>query len=377
MSTSLVTLAAPLPLPAPRVPLDIRVATPADLPFIDGLQKRHAKAVGWMPRQQLEGKIAAGNVIVAEGGRTEDGGLRTECDAARPSSACTQSSVLSTQSSAPLGYLIAADRYFKHDDVGIIYQMNVVPGAQRALVGAALLAAQFGRSAYGCRLYCCWCAQDLVAANRFWAAMGFVPLAYRAGSRGRRRVHIFWQRRVRAGDAATPWWYPSQTGGGSLREDRLVLPIPPGVRWDDEMPRVLPGTERTEDSGLRTESKKGRPRALPGRTSSPSQSSVLSTQSSIVACGLRFAPPAASTAAPAKRPPRAKGMKNDPKRIAAARELRDRWLEQVNDGGARLEAAGKYEVGRTLCGAGFQLESVDNQAVTPAPPLPLLPAAAA
>ena len=53
-------------------------------------------------------------------------------------------------------------------------------------------------------------------------------------------MHIFWQRRIREGDETTPWWFPSQTTGGSIREDRLVLPIPPGKHWSDEMPRILP-----------------------------------------------------------------------------------------------------------------------------------------
>src|SRR3954471_12516600 len=149
---------------------------------------------------------------------------------------------------SPLGYLIGNDQYFKRDDVGVIYQMNVLPGKQRGFVGAALLKAMFERSAYGCRLYCCWCAQD-IAANRFWEAMGFVPLAFRTGSRtkgakGAPRVHIFWQKRIREGDTTTPWWFPSQTTSGAIREDRLVFPIPPGVRWSDAMPIVLPGAER-------------------------------------------------------------------------------------------------------------------------------------
>jgi hypothetical protein len=119
----------------------------------------------------------------------------------------------------PVGYLISADRYFKRDDVGIVYQMNVVPGRQRGLVGATLLKAAFDRAAYGCRLFCCWCAQD-IAANRFWEAMGFVPLAFRTGSRGKgakgaSRTHVFWQRRVRAGDVTTPYWFPSQTTAGA------------------------------------------------------------------------------------------------------------------------------------------------------------------
>ena len=44
-----------------------------------------------------------------------------------------------------------------------------------------------------------------IAANRFWEAMGFVPLAFRGGRTregrgGKPRVHIFWQKRIRAGD---------------------------------------------------------------------------------------------------------------------------------------------------------------------------------
>jgi len=85
-----------------------------------------------------------------------------------------------------VGYCIGNDQYFKRDDVGIIYQMNVVPDRQRGLIGATLVKAMFDRAAYGCKLFCCWCAQD-IEANRFWEAMGFVPLAYRAGSRSRGR----------------------------------------------------------------------------------------------------------------------------------------------------------------------------------------------
>src|SRR4029079_628786 len=98
-----------------------------------------------------------------------------------------------------------------------------------------------------CKLYCCWCAQDL-DANRFWEACGFVPLAFRTGARGKGkkgapRMHIFWQKRIREGDVTTPWWFPSQTSGGAMMEDRLVFPIPPGGHWSDAMPVVFPGQE--------------------------------------------------------------------------------------------------------------------------------------
>jgi hypothetical protein len=65
--------------------------------------------------------------------------------------------------------------------VGIIYQLNVLPMKQRHLVGAALVKAMFDRAAYGCKLFCCWCAQD-IQANYFWESIGFVPIAFRTGS---------------------------------------------------------------------------------------------------------------------------------------------------------------------------------------------------
>jgi hypothetical protein len=59
---------------------------------------------------------------------------------------------------------------------------------------------------------------------------------------------------------------------------------------------------------------------------------------------------------PPANPPREK-KKCDPRLVAAARELRDRWLEHVNAGELTLEGAGKYDVVRVL----------------PSPTAPLLP----
>lgn len=50
---------------------------------------------------------------------------------------------------------------------------------------------------------------------------------------------------------------------------------------------------------------------------------------------------------PRAKTPRVK-IKADPKLIAMARELRDRWLEEVNSGEYRIEPAGKYEIGRRI-----------------------------
>src|SRR5688572_26467179 len=74
-----------------------------------------------------------------------------------------------------------------------------------------------------------------------------------------------------------------------------------------------------------------------------------------VADGGRVSSPAgaANAAAGDSRPPaapapraKAEKPKCDPKLVAAARELRDRWLEQVNADPAMLIAAGKYDVGK-------------------------------
>jgi hypothetical protein len=226
--------------------------------------------------------------------------------------------------------------------------MNVVPGRQRGFVGATLLKAQFERSAYGCKLYCCWCAQD-IEANRFWESTGFVPLAYRAGSETKSHVHIFWQKRIRSGDETTPYWFPSQTSSGSIREDRLVLPIPPGMRWSDEMPRVLPQGQLPVGGGrLPVKEGKKRPPASPASARPNPSKSGDSRPASPYDTGrskLHFAVPE-PVKTPKEQAPREKrkSVKNDPKLVAAARELRDRWLERVNADPTALPSRGKYDV---------------------------------
>jgi hypothetical protein len=327
-------------IPIPRSPVTVRVATPADLPFIDSLQKRHSKQVGWMPMKSLEGKVSAGEVLIAEE-VTGHSSLVTCGRLPEREGPASDKGQVTSDTDVRVGYVIAADRYMKRDDVGIIYQMNVVPTHQRGLIGATLLRAQFERSAYGCRLYCCWCAQDL-AANRFWEAMGFVPLAFRAGSRDKGRVHIFWQRRIRAGDATTPWWYPSKTNGGSIREDRIVLPIPPGTHWSEVRAMILPGMESSEVGGQRS-GQKALP--APARRAKPKP---IAKRNPVARNGMWFDVPkqpekVATAKAPKEKRPKAT---HDRRLIAAARELRDRYLEHVN--GQVLAREGKYDVSRTI-----------------------------
>lgn len=211
-STPAATALAPLAVaPVPRCSVSVRPATMQDAPFLDQLQKMHGHMVGFFPRKQMHAYLEDGHVLIAE-----------------------------DHAGTTIGYVIARDQYMKRDDVGIVYQLNVLPLKQRHLVGATLIKAAFDRAAYGCRLFSCWCAQD-IQANWFWESIGFIPLAFRTGSRAKQRTHIFWQRRIRDNDDSTPYWFPAKTEAGAVGEDRIVLPIPPGTHWRDPMPTILPG----------------------------------------------------------------------------------------------------------------------------------------
>jgi GNAT superfamily N-acetyltransferase len=264
-----------------------------------------------------------------------------------------------------IGYCIGNDQYFKRDDVGIIYALNVLPGLQRKLIGATLIKAMFERAAWGCKLFCCWCAQD-IAANYFWESIGFVPIAFRAGSRGKGRVHIFWQKRIREGDTTTAYWYPCETKGGAIREDRLVLPIPPGTYWKDAKPMVLPGAGVSEIEGPQV-SRVCLPRAKKITGETPV---VQKNVPANVGGGLHFAAikPKQQEKAKVKRECKPK-VKNDPRYVAAARELRDRWMEEVSSGRVLVESQGKYDVVGALPDQSRQASQSHSERSVPALPL--------
>ena len=312
----------------------IREATTRDLPFIDGLQRANTKAVGYFPRGQFEGYIAQNAVLIADG------------------------------SGGPLGYLISKDRYLKRDELGVVYQLNVTPEARRHLVGAALLRAVFDRSAYGCRLYCCWCAKDL-PANRFWEAMGFAPLAFRAGSDRKGRVHIFWQKRITHGDETTPFWYPFQTNGGAMRADRLAFPIPPGTHWSEVEAVAVPMVDADGNAVKALPPvKKVRCKAKPKQPAAPTVEKVtvcVGGKMKTIERPVNATPFPAPTPAPAPPPPvettamaRAEPgpvVKVDPRFVTLNRELRDRYLERLNAEPDALPRLGKYDATRALPGA--------------------------
>ncbi|MEM1446261.1 MAG: hypothetical protein AAGF84_09415 [Planctomycetota bacterium] len=262
----------PLPLPGPAVDFDVRLANEADIPWIDALQResnREARALGFWSLKMFEGYIAKGNIWIAErssGQYSVASGQSGQPQTARDAMSSTGHLPLGTEHCDPerrLGYLIASDTYFKREDVGVIYQMNIAPGSRRSFVASNLLQRVWETWPWGVKLCGLWCAQDL-QANYFWEKCGFRPIAFRAGSSRQKvtnldgstsegRVHLYWQKRIRAGDGGpddpssgaggTPYWYPSKTGGGAMREDRVVFPMPPAseVHWSKAAPRFLPG----------------------------------------------------------------------------------------------------------------------------------------
>jgi hypothetical protein len=159
------------------------------------------------------------------------------------------------------------------------------------------------------------------------------------------RTHIFWQKRIVADDTTTPWWFPAKTNAGSIREDRIVLPIRPGVHWSDEMPVV--GTWQMENGKGKMENEE-LGRLLPGPKEK--QRKIVKTRGATRG-GLWFV--GADQPRETVRESKAKvKVKCDPRLVAAARELRDRWLEKMNAEPELIEGGGKYEVNRRIEPAG-------------------------
>jgi hypothetical protein len=195
----------------------------------------------------------------------------------------------------------------------------------------------------------------------------------------------------------TPYWYPCQTNAGAIREDRLVFPIPPGTHWSEVKPIILPGEDRVPGVGCRVPGEERKrlkgsvrnpkpetrnPGPGPGKVAilvggrikyidrpgyvaqkggvfDPEDFGELSraAQTRREPAPAVFDPEALFEPEPqsrrqtrrakAKKQPRPKA-KNDPKLVAAARELRDRYLEHIND--QPLLPQGKYDVSRALVG---------------------------
>ena len=118
---------------------------------------------------------------------------------------------------------------------------------------------------------------------------------------------------------------------------------------------IPPGTHSREVQAIQLEGGSPLPpRALPATREcrSPRQSKPVFKRAPLCG-GLSFAEPVPAASAikkPVEKPTKARRtkVKVDPKLKEAAREFRDRYLEQVNEGGYLLASAGKYDLTRQL-----------------------------
>src|SRR3954469_16682698 len=94
-------------VPIPRCSIAIRPATMADIPFMDRLQKKYGKALGYFPTKQFEGYVESGGVLIAESviGHSS----LVTCQGERSGSSCPPSltSDKGPVTSDKLGYIIS------------------------------------------------------------------------------------------------------------------------------------------------------------------------------------------------------------------------------------------------------------------------------
>src|SRR5688572_2534909 len=95
-------------IPVPKIPVSVRPATLDDFAFIDALQTKHSKQLGYMPRAQMESKIKAGHVMVAcSEPRASARGSGAAGDSPEP-----EPEPVAHAPGSELGFIIGTDRYF-------------------------------------------------------------------------------------------------------------------------------------------------------------------------------------------------------------------------------------------------------------------------
>ena len=160
-SSSLLLLPPPLPEAIVVPPGAVRRATPADLAYVVGLQKRNTEALGFIPRVALEQKIALGRIWLArENG--EPAGFLHHGTLATPEVRLFQAAIQYDARRRHLGLALVGDLV-----------------ARAAAAGAA-----------GVSLRCL----SFLDANDFWRQAGFTLHAAEPGANGTLNV---WTRRLR------------------------------------------------------------------------------------------------------------------------------------------------------------------------------------
>lgn len=162
-------------------------ATVRDLHFIDSLQKKFGRSLGFLPTQALEVNLEAGNVDLA------------------------------MENDEPAGYLLCRPRLAWQPLLGSIVQAAVAMDAQRRRHGLALLLQVEERArAAGQVALQANCAVG-VEANEFWQAAGFKPIAHLTPATKSGREIICWRKPL---VRKLPSWFtalPKAAGGRGLK----------------------------------------------------------------------------------------------------------------------------------------------------------------
>jgi N-acetylglutamate synthase-like GNAT family acetyltransferase len=177
--------AATVQIAKPLPPI-LAVATPADLKFVDWLQHKFSRSLGFLPNAALEVNLAKGNVTLAR--ENEDNA----------------------------GYLLVRPVLSWQPKLASIVQAAVCMDAQRRHLGLALLLKieeeARARGQLGLQANCA----IGVDANEFWAAAGFKPIAHMTPATKSGREIICWRKPLQR---ALPSWFtdlPAKAGGRSL-----------------------------------------------------------------------------------------------------------------------------------------------------------------
>ncbi|HUD74985.1 MAG TPA: GNAT family N-acetyltransferase [Terracidiphilus sp.] len=142
---------------------NLRIATAHDIRFIDSLQKKFARAVGFLPKIAIEHY-------------TEQGSIR-----------------LALENDDPAGYILSKPHLIWQPAMRSITQAAVAMDAQRRHHGLALLKQIEAESrAAGLIAIQACCAVGL-ESNEFWHAAGFRPIVHMTPSNARGREVICWR----------------------------------------------------------------------------------------------------------------------------------------------------------------------------------------
>lgn len=195
-----------------QLPNEVRLATVADVSFLNHLQSRFSHQLGYLPLVALEKRCETHDVWIG------------------------------FENGQPAGYILGRSPYLRRADLAIIYQSAIEYDARRKLIGTLLVEAWVRSLPATVTQVTCWCAQD-IDANLFWESLGFLPIAWRAGSVSKQRVHIYWNRPLL--DDLAELWVPEQTANGLMRGPREVHLLEPGQDWNDPIRPNWSGIEAT------------------------------------------------------------------------------------------------------------------------------------